>query len=434
MANIYYKINQSEYKQLNYADINAAAEKHTHLMSDIGMLNFQNNGCLGQNATKNLNTNYPNILFYVPQPNSDIVYAKRMPESVIANPTVPWCNINEIVSYNISTTAATNINSHVTTFYEYKNTYPIIINNKTLYTIPENYYCYYYPLQIKCLENNDNNITLSFKTNLKYALDTIETEQFDDYKIVFKPIIKNSKVYNYEIVETTIPDDNINIYTLLGLISNQNTVMGMCIILNEKIQSQIELSNLQITTNAELSVKQYYNDYYNISSMPPMEISGSLGTVTQSGYNYTLESMKRYYRSHKFYNLLTYGQKVIINQCIISGYSVPTYTTSGSTTTTSFKHGYFILYWPYEIDPVVLNIHSGDSYNDILRLDAIWSKITEDNEEAYSKYTEIWALGKVIVNSNNGMPLIANSNKVNTANQINYNILQVKPGMLGIEF
>ena len=437
MANIYYKNNQNVYKQLTYNNIDAAAKNHTHLMSDIGMLNFQNNGCTGQNILNNLNATYPNMLFYVPNVDSNMIYAKRMPASVLSHATVPWCNINQAVSYTITPTstinanAATALNNSITTFYEYKDTYPIITNEDILYHATEKYYCYYYPLQIKCLTTNVVNpqILLTFKTNLDNNIDSTNSGQIDEektynYEIAFKPIINNSIITGYQITSFSVPS-HVNLIAL-GLIQNyKDSIKGICFVLNEQIKQQIDISDLKIASNINLSINQFYHDYYDISSMPPIEVSGSLGAITQSGYDYTNESIARYYRSYKFYNLLTYGQEVIITQCIIPGYC-----------SSNFKKGKFMLYWPYEIDPIVLqNTHntSSNSYNDILTLEAIWSKITEDNEEAYSKYTEIWALNRVIVNSNNGMPLVADNTETNIANQISYNIIDVQPGRLIID-
>ena len=417
MANVYYKTN-NQYKQLTYYDIGAAAQNHNHMMSDIGILNFKNNGCVGQHIVEKIDSNHYNLLYYVPEINSNMIYAKRIPNDKSTYNIVPWCNINQTKTFAVTPTASfttaigQNINSDLTTFYQYQYTYPVItMSNDNLST----YYCYYYPLNIKCNETTD--IEISFKTNLDNS-DNI-------YKIEYN---FNKTTSKFSITSQTIPP-SVLIVKALGVIQYKtNQIMGICIVLTEQNIKQIELSDLKIKTKEAISISQNYNDYYDISQIAPIESSGSLGEPINNNYNKTESDMLRYYRSYKFFNLLTWEQSITISQCILPGYAVKTTNTTNNQNFAT--HGYFHLHWPYEIDSEVLNIHEGTSYNDIISLEVIPAMVWwPGNTEAKQHKGEIWALGTYAANN---LTLTPGTN--NTSGYINYNIVTVKPGFLGIDF
>ena len=414
MANVYYKTND-QYRQLTYYDIGAAAQNHTHFMSDIGMLNFKNNGCMGQHVLENIDNNYHNLLYYVPEINSNTVYAKRISNDKTVYNTVPWCNINQTKTFaitptaNFTTAVGQDINSNLTTFYEYQGINSIITMSLNDLS---NYYCYYYPLNIKC--NTTTNIEISFKTNL---------ENNDDiYKIV---CVFNENTSKFSIIAQTIPASTLIIKTLGIIQYKSNQIIGICIILTQQNIKQIELSDLKIKTDQIISVSQNYNDYYDISQIAPIENSGSLGEPINDEYNRTESDMLRYYRSYKFFNLLTWEQSITIPQCLIPGYTVQSTQNSQAI----FKHGYFHLHWPYEIDTEVLDTHTGSSYNDIITLEVIQANVIGFDNQYHTHAGEIWALGTYAANN---LTLIPGT--TNTSGKISYNIVTVKPGFLGIEF
>ena len=57
MANVYYKDN-NKYQLLTFREIEAAALKHNHAISDMGIMNFKDNGCFGQNILQNFDSEH----------------------------------------------------------------------------------------------------------------------------------------------------------------------------------------------------------------------------------------------------------------------------------------------------------------------------------------------------------------------------------------
>lgn len=405
MANVYFK-NNNQYYQLSYTDIDAAALYHKHDISDLGIMNFRNNGCTGQNILNNYDTEHANLLFYVPQINSDIVYAKRIPNDIIDNyDTTIYYNNNKTYNLTITNTDPVLIDSDQTTCYEYMDINNIITEQFT--TLTSNYYYYYYPININYI-NNDFNIldiiTITFETNLPIS----DNEHI--FSITFHPIINNSKIEKYYIDKTLYPKISYTNIINLGLIYKANIIEGFCIICKEKLENQCDIKNLyiQINTNKSLSIQQNYIDYYDLSNggIPPLESSGSLGIIdrTKPGYNWqTINDVIRYYRSYKFKNLLTWGQKIPIAKCIIPGYC----------NNTNYKQGYFILHIPYEFDIGIRPEHI--------------SLVNYEDDQDIKGY--IWGGGGAIVAAN-GKILTKSNTPVQ--DKIAYNIQTIAPGMIGI--
>ena len=51
-------LNNNQYQLLTFHEIEAAALHHNHAMSDMGIMNFKNNGCFGQNILQNFDSNH----------------------------------------------------------------------------------------------------------------------------------------------------------------------------------------------------------------------------------------------------------------------------------------------------------------------------------------------------------------------------------------
>ena len=381
MANVYYKLN-NQYKHLSYADIDAAAANHKHSISNIATLNFKNNGMLGYNIFNTFDNDHQNGLLYVPYTNSDKIYNKLISNDILTHNLVPWYNLNKHFEQQIgaSLTDSIQLNSDLNVLYEYKYIY----NIKSVFEITNinEYFIYYYPLALT-LSNIDTNITISFNINTN----NIGSITFNTNNIV-------------------INEENIiipNIFQNMGLYYNTNNqILGICFFSDENITEQIKISNIKILTNKDIYVSQKYEDYFDISDVPKLEHSGSLGSLKQYNDVKTNDMVKSYYRSYKFHNALTWGQTITIPPCIIPGFC----------SNNSYNIGYFLLYWPHEIDP-----HITTKYN------------TYDDYISLSGNIDIWIPGANPADQYK--PLQKGNTNSNQA--FNYHILTMAKTTLGIQ-
>ena len=422
MANVYYKhidknTNISSYQQLTFRDIGAAAQNHKHSVSELGIMNFRNNGCTGQNILENFDTFHKDLLFYVPQQYSKKVYAKRLPADILdAYDTVPVCNFNKNYSIENITGTTVAINPTWTIGQEYYDIDKVVVEESI--NLKTSYFYYFYPLIINYQTLNQNNqITINFKIN----------NNENNYSINFKPItnidgdpVNIEDIYCYKVIETSYPDNNM---VNIGLVCNsKNTIDGLCFIYQQDINVQLNISDINITTNATINISQNYIDYYDVSAegIPDIETSGSLGPMEPSvrvNYNrQNVADMIRYYRSYKFNNLLTWGQCHIIRSCIISGYC----------NSTTYNKGYFMLYLPLEFDEGITTSHitlygyAKDVYPNGVK--------PSDNTDMHK--CDIWGGGAYAGGANN-KPL--NKAATNNSNYINYQIIALSHGRIGID-
>lgn len=371
MANVYYK-SGNQYKHLDYKYIDAAAAHHKHNTSDIAMLNFKNNGALGQNIFDTFDANNQNGLLYVPQNNSNKVYNKLLSNHMLSNNITPWYNSNKIFQQSISQNTETLINSDLYVLYEYKLIYNVkFINNSTI----ENSIIYHYPLIITPF-SNDTNISISFKINNE-----------DEGKISFNI---NNIAINEE--NSDIP----KMFSDMGLYYNTNNqILGLCFAADKNIIQQITINNIKILTDTTITVSQKYEDYFDTSDVPMLEYTGSLGSLKNYTGVKTNDAVKSYYRSHKFYNLLTENQTVIIPPCIIPGFC----------DSSDYNYASFFLYWPYEIDDNI-------NYNNIKLQGNI--KIHIPGALLETRYSS----------------LQQGTSISSTDNELNYQIISAMPGIL----
>lgn len=351
MANIYYKNNNNQYKKFSYLDIGAAAASHTHDISEIWGWNFKDNGCMGQNILNNIDSTHNNLLFYVPHTHSDIIYSKSIPNDILYKPTVLYYNNNQNMQQTITNAEDVDIDSYRTTAYTY-NGLGTILTNWTYDTNTYNYYYYSYPLNISYIDNEDN-ISISFKTNLDDQIWTIEFSS-------------QNEIVDCDSELEDPQNGNIDANYYIGLVKNNNIISDIAIIRREKKnitdendilnKRQIEITNIKISTEATISVKQNYIDYYDYhTGIPDIASCGSLGPInennyagTGNSYNSALESdMIKYYRSYKFHNLLTWGQSFTLSVPIISGYC----------DSNAWNRGFFVVHIPYELDEGITTSH-----------------------------------------------------------------------------
>lgn len=389
MANVYYKINNN-YQHLTFSDIQAAALHHYHTLDEIQSIDFQHNGGFGQNIN-NLWVNNNNALFYVPHPNSNYIYAKTINDNNLQYDTMPWWHSNIETYQNIiePTPEGVLLNTNITTAHEYKYNYPI----KTGYidTDIQNYY-YSYPLKFTM---PNENITVTFQVNIPY----FEDETYHNVTNCSITITPDMNIENIIYGSTDIVDDNNMLITSLGIYYNNNTVLGLCIVTKEILDFQIELSNIKIIkqSNNLLTIFQKYTDFYDIFSIPDINIAGGAGPRSISGLVSETES-KNYYRSQRWYNLLTWGDSITIFPAMIYGYC----------SNTSFNKIDCILYLPYEFNSAVVQQFSVLSPN-----------ITLNGN------VKIWTMGEKL-NNNNWYSLITDNTK-------NYSIIRITNNSLIIQ-
>lgn len=345
MANVYYKDN-NKYQLLTFREIEAAALKHNHAISDMGIMNFKDNGCFGQNILQNFDSEHWELLFYVPQSDSTMVYAKRIPQTLRANATiVPYYDIVTQTNTISATSEPISLNMDHTTAYEYNNFNNIISEYSV--TAIENYYCCAYPLQIGYNDinfiSNQDYITITFETNLPLIYNDNEDIDENELKIAFSPIVENNIITGYRINNTVFPKIGYTNIINIGLIcTNKNIIDGFCVLFEKPPIYQLEITNIKITSTQNIYWKQSYSDYFHIAEtgIPPIQF-GSLGevpiTVTRSE-----ESMLRYYCSEKFKTLLLPTKELTIAGSAFSGYC--------DNISDNNKRGYFILSIPQLID------------------------------------------------------------------------------------